>query len=134
VWPLTDYTVVNLHRDVEDQAPKFGYAPNLESRFARIALGLSNSGLSHFKIAPGFRIPFGHVHSEQEEVYVVVSGSARVKLDDLIVELGTWDAVRIPAGVWRGMEAGPDGAEVLAFGAPNTDNADIEMQPDWWSD
>ena len=131
---MADYTVVNLKRDVEDQAPKFGYAPNLESRFARKALELSNSGLSHFKIAPGFRIPFGHKHSEQEEVYLVVAGGARVKLDDEILELGTWDAVRIPAGVWRGMEAGQDGAEVLAFGAPDTDDADIEMQPGWWSD
>lgn len=131
---MADYTVINLKRDVEDQAPKFGYAPNLESRFARIPLELSNSGLSHFKIAPGFRVPFGHKHTEQEEIYLVLEGTARVKLDDEVVELGAWDAVRIPVDVMRGMEAGPEGAEILAFGAPNTDNTDIEMQPEWWSD
>jgi uncharacterized cupin superfamily protein len=128
---MADYTVVNLI-EVTDQAPKFGYAPHLESRFARKPLGLQNGGLSHFKVAPGYRVPFGHKHDTQEEVYVVVSGSARVKLDDEIVELGAWDAVRIPAGTMRAFEGGPEGAEILAFGAPDTDNQDIEMVPGWW--
>jgi mannose-6-phosphate isomerase-like protein (cupin superfamily) len=130
---MAAYTVVNL-MEVEDQAPKFGYAPNLESRFARKSLELENSGLSHYRVAPGYRVPFGHRHTEQEEVYLVVSGSARVKLDDEILELAQWDAVRIPVGVMRSFGAGPDGAEILAFGAPNTDNADIEMEQDWWTD
>jgi uncharacterized cupin superfamily protein len=131
---MSDYTVINLKRDVEDMAPKFGLSPSLESRFARVPLGLQNSGASYFKIAPGFRAPFGHTHSEQEEVYVVVSGGAHLKLDDEVVELEQWDMVRIPAGVWRGLEGGANGAEVIAFGAPNTDNEDVEMQPGWWSD
>jgi mannose-6-phosphate isomerase-like protein (cupin superfamily) len=131
---MPDYTVVNLKRDVEDMAPKFGLSPGLESRFARLPLGLQNSGASYFKIAPGFRAPFGHSHSEQEEVYLVVSGAARVKLDDEIVELEQWDVVRIAPGIWRGMEGGANGAEIIAFGAPNTDNRDVEMQPGWWSE
>jgi mannose-6-phosphate isomerase-like protein (cupin superfamily) len=130
---MATHTVVNL-MEVEDQAPKFGYAPNLESRYARKPLELENSGLSHYRVAPGYRVPFGHRHTEQEEVYVVVSGSARVKLDDEILELAQWDAVRVPVGVMRSFGAGPDGAEILAFGAPNTDNADIEMEQDWWTD
>jgi mannose-6-phosphate isomerase-like protein (cupin superfamily) len=131
---MADYTVVNLKRDVEDMAPKFELAPGLESRFARVPLGLANSGASYFRIAPGFRVPFGHRHSEQEEVYVVASGGARLKLDDDIIELGQWDMVRIAPGVWRGIEGGPDGTELIAFGAPNTENKDAEMQPGWWSD
>jgi mannose-6-phosphate isomerase-like protein (cupin superfamily) len=131
---MPDYSVINLKRDVEDMAPKFGLSPGLESRFARVPLALQNSGASYFKIAPGFRAPFGHSHSEQEEVYLVASGSARVKLDDEIVELEQWDVVRIAPGVWRGLEGGANGAEIIAFGAPNTDNKDIEMQPGWWSD
>jgi quercetin dioxygenase-like cupin family protein len=130
---MADYTVVNLKRDVEDMAPKFELAPGLESRFARVPLGLANSGASYFKIAPGFRAPFGHRHGEQEEVYVIVSGSARIKLDGDIVELDQWDMVRIAPATWRALEGGPDGAEVIAFGAPNTENKDIEMQPGWWS-
>jgi mannose-6-phosphate isomerase-like protein (cupin superfamily) len=131
---MPGFTVVNLKRDVEDMAPKFGMAPGLESRFARQNLELENSGVSYFKIAPGFRTPFGHRHSEQEEVYAIISGSARLKLDEEILELEQWDVVRIPRGTWRALEGGANGAEVIAFGAPNTDNKDVEMQQGWWSD
>ena len=127
-------TVVNLKRDVEDMATQHGLSPGLESRFARVPLELEQSGLSYFKIASGFRTPFGHSHSEQEEAYVVIAGNARVKLDDEVLELGQWDVVRIPPGMWRAMEGGPDGCEILAFGAPNTENKDVDMQPGWWAD
>jgi mannose-6-phosphate isomerase-like protein (cupin superfamily) len=127
------YKVLNFE-DVEDQAPKFGMSPGLDSRFARKPLELEKSGISRFKIAPLFRTPFGHSHSEQEEIYVVTSGSARVKLDDEIIELREWDIVRVGPGVMRGIEGGPDGAEVLAYGAPNTENGDFEMVPGWWED
>ena len=128
---MAGYTRVNLKSDVKDMAPEFGME-GIESRFARTNLDLENSGLSYFRLDAGFRTPFGHTHSEQEEVYVVISGTARVALDDEIVDLRQWDAIRIPSGTMRGMEAGEDGAEVLAFGAPNTDNKDAEMQPGWW--
>jgi len=129
---MADYTLLNLKDDVEDMAPRFGYAPNVEARFARKPLGLEKSGMSYFKIAPGFRMPFGHRHSEQEEIYLVLSGTARVKVEDQLVELRPMDAVRVPAGTMRGFEAGPEGAEILAFGAPNTDNKDLEMDPEFW--
>jgi mannose-6-phosphate isomerase-like protein (cupin superfamily) len=130
---MANYTLVNL-TEVEDMAPKFGFAPNLESRFARKPLGLEQSGLSHYRVAPDFRLPFGHSHSEQEEIYVVLAGSARVKVDDDVIELGKLDAVRIPPGAMRSFEAGADGAELLAFGAPNTENQDAELTQDWWQD
>jgi mannose-6-phosphate isomerase-like protein (cupin superfamily) len=130
---MPDYTVVNLE-DVEDMAPKFGLGEGLQSRFARVPLELERSGLSLYRIAPGFRLPFGHRHGEQEEVYVVVSGSMRMKIDDEVVELRRWDALRVPGPSWRAFEAGPEGAELLAFGAPNTQNKDAEMDPGWWKD
>ena len=128
---MADYTRVNLKSDVKDMAPEFGME-GIESHFARTNLELENSGLSLFRLDAGFRTPFGHTHSEQEEVYVLISGSARVALDDEVVELSQWDAIRIPSGTMRGMEGGDEGAEILAFGAPNTDNKDAEMQPGWW--
>ena len=127
------YTVVNL-KQVENMAPKFGLSPGLESRFARVPLELEHSGISYFRIAPEFRAPFGHTHTEQEEIYLVVAGSARVKLDDDVVDLGEWDAVRIPPGTMRAVEGGPDGAEMIAFGAPSDENRDVEMVQDWWTD
>ena len=50
------------------------------------------------------------------------------------LELEALDAIRVPGAVTRGMEGGPDGAEVVAFGAPNTDNKDTEMVSDFWQD
>jgi uncharacterized cupin superfamily protein len=128
---MAGYTKVNLKSDVEDMAPKHGME-GIESRFARRNLELGNSGVSYFRLDPGYRPPFGHTHSEQEEVYVVVSGSARLAVDDEIVALRQWDALRVPAGAMRATEAGPDGVEILAFGAPNTENKDVEMKPGWW--
>ena len=130
---MTGYTNRNLAHDVEDQAPKFGYAPNLEFRMAAGPLETEQSALSLLRIAPGFRMPFGHSHERQEEIYVLISGSARLKLDDDVLELGPWDAVRIHADTTRNLEAGPDGAELLLFGAPNTGSGDVEMTPDWWT-
>ena len=72
---MADHTRVNLRADVQDTAPRFGMK-GIESRFARTELDMEKGGLSYFKLDPGFRAPFGHTHSEQEEVYVIVSGSA----------------------------------------------------------
>ena len=131
---MAAHTVINLKSDVKNMAPEFGLSPGLESRFGRVPLGLEQSGLSYFKLGAAFRTPFGHRHGEQEELYLVVAGSARVKLDDEIVELEQWDVVRIPAGTMRALEGGPDGAEVLAFSAPNNENKDVELEQGWWSD
>ena len=125
------YTKTNL-RGVEDSAPKFDMPAEMQARFARQAVDGETLGLSLFTLEPGFRIPFGHKHETQEEVYVIVRGSARVKVDDEIVELAEWDAIRFPKNTMRQMEAGPDGVEYLAFGAGD-DPAEVEMAPGWWS-
>ena len=126
------YTKKNLS-EVENQAPNFGMPAELDARFARTALGGKTLGLSLMKLDPGFRIPFGHKHEGQEEVYVVVRGSGRVKVGDEIVELGEWDAIRFEKNTMRNVEAGPEGIEYLAFGAGD-DPRDAEMVEGWWSE
>ena len=130
---MADYTLVNL-KEVEDQAPKFGMSPHMEMRMARVALGLENSGVSYQRLAPNFRVPFGHKHKRQEEIYVVVGGSVRIKLEDEVLDLRQWDAVRVPKDTMRGFEAGPDGVEMIAIGAPNTGPGDADTVQGWWSD
>ena len=130
---MANYTKTNLRQNVENQAPKFGMPSELEARFARTALSGKTLGLSLMKLAPNFRIPFGHKHSGQEEVYVVVRGSARVKVEDEIVDLAEWDAIRFDKDTMRNVEAGPDGIEYLAFGA-GEDPLDAEMAQEWWRD
>jgi mannose-6-phosphate isomerase-like protein (cupin superfamily) len=131
---MADYTKINLKDDVEDQAPNFGLAPHIEARMARVPLELENCGISYQRLSPNFRLPFGHRHKRQEEVYVLVSGSARIKLDDEVVQLKQWDAVRVPKDTMRSLEAGGEGAELIAVGAPNTGPGDADMEQGWWSD
>ncbi|HYZ76089.1 MAG TPA: hypothetical protein VE596_01825 [Gaiellaceae bacterium] len=130
---MADYTLVNL-KEVEDQAPRFGLSPNWEIRMARVALELQQSGVSYQRLEPNFRLPFGHKHKRQEEVYVLIGGSVRIKLEDEVVELKPLDAVRVHQDTMRGFEAGPDGAELISIGAPNTGPGDGETVQGWWSD
>jgi mannose-6-phosphate isomerase-like protein (cupin superfamily) len=131
---MAGYTKLNLKDDVEDQAPKFEMSPELEFRTARVPLELENSGVSYLGLAPNFRVPFGHHHNTQEEVYVLVSGSAKLKLDDEVIELKPFDAVRIHEDTMRNLEGGPEGAEVVLFGAPNAGSDDAQMEQGWWMD
>ena len=110
---MAEYTLKNI-KDIPDMAEKFGLSPGLEARFARDALELTKLGVSYLRLAPDFR--------------------ARLKLDDDVLELHQWDAVRIPSNVTRNFEAGPEGAEVLAIGAPKTGLQDAEQLPGWWDD
>ena len=129
---MAGYTIQNL-KDVEDQAPNFGLSPQLEARMARVPLELENFGVTYQRLGPNFRVPFGHKHRNQEEVYLVVSGSMRAKVEDEVVELKQWDALRVHKDTMRGFEAGPEGAEIIAVGAPNTGPGDAEVEQDWWS-
>jgi mannose-6-phosphate isomerase-like protein (cupin superfamily) len=131
---VADYTVRNLKEDVDDQAPNFGLSPQLESRMARVPLELENFGVSYQRLGPEYRLPFGHTHKVQEEAYIVVSGSARAKLGDEMVELRQWDVVRVPKDTMRSFEAGPEGVEIIAIGAPSTGPGDANVEDAWWSD
>jgi mannose-6-phosphate isomerase-like protein (cupin superfamily) len=131
------FTLRNIKEDVEDVGPGFDGAPDLEFRLATRPLELEQSGLSYQRVPPGYRFPYGHTHTKQEEVYVVVRGGGRMKVDDEIVELRQWDAVRVAPGAWRGYEAGPEGLELLVVGAPNLGEdprEDVAGRRDWWTD
>ena len=131
------FTLRNIKEDLEDIGSLFNGALDLEFRAATKPLELEQSSLSYQRVPPGYRFPYGHTHVTQEEVYVVLRGSGRMKVDDEIVELKEWDAVRVPPGMWRGYEAGLDGLEILVVGAPNLGEdprEDVDGQRDWWAD
>ena len=131
------FTLRNIKQDLEDIGSVFDGPPGLKFRAATKPLGLEKSALSYQRVPPGYRFPYGHTHRTQEEVYVVLRGSGRMKVDDEIVELEEWDAVRVPPGMWRGYEAGPEGLEILVIGAPNLGDdprGDVDGRRDWWVD
>lgn len=125
------YTKVNLG-EVDDSAPGYGFGEIQEARFATGALGTTATGVCLHRLHPGRRAPFAHRHAEAEEVYVVVGGSGRIRLDDDVVELGPLDAVRVAPQVTRQLESGPDGLQVLALGPRH--EGDGELVHGWWID
>jgi mannose-6-phosphate isomerase-like protein (cupin superfamily) len=128
---MADFSQINL-QDVTDTAA--GRAPGLEARMARSAMGSEHLGISYFKLDPGVRAPYGHHHKVQEEAYVVVAGSGRFKLDDEIIDVEQWDVIRVAAAVVRGMEAGPDGLELVIAGSDRPEGGDGELVAGWWED
>jgi mannose-6-phosphate isomerase-like protein (cupin superfamily) len=123
------HTAINL-TDVEDAAPANGFGGRWEARVAREDLEAEQTGLTHFRLRPGKRSPFAHRHRRAEEIYLVLGGTGRVKLDDEVFDLRALDAVRVAPAVARAFEAGPDGLEFIAFG-PHHD-ADGEPVEDSW--
>lgn len=128
---MSDYSVKNL-MEVEDSIG--GRMPGIEARFARKHLDSEELGVSHFRYGPGVRSPMGHSHREQEEAYVVVAGSGRVKLDDEILELQQWDVLRVAPQVVRAFEGGPEGLELIAIGGHKPADGDGVPVSDWWTD
>ena len=129
---MADYTLRNLKEDVENSSERFGLAPDMEARFARRDLGLQGGGFSYQKLAPNYRSPTPHRHRTHEEVYVVIGGSGRVKIEDEIRDVRQWDAIRFAPGTARAFEGGPEGLELLAIGFG--DAGDTELLEDFWDD
>ncbi len=134
---MSAFTKISI-ADVQDMAASHGLSPDMEGRFAKQALGLEKTGVSFQRLAPNFRMPFGHNHAEQEEVYVILEGGGRMKLDDEIIDVARHDFIRVAGPTMRAFEAGDSGLTLMAFGAPTSASAspgaDSEVVQEWWTD
>lgn len=128
---MSSHAKINLD-EVKDMAPEFGMGKMGEARFVRTAVGAERIGLTNYRMNAGERVGFGHRHGEVEEIYVVVGGSGRFKVEDEVFPVAARDVVYCPPEAMREWEAGPDGLELLAFGGHAENEA--EMQPGWWTD
>ena len=128
---MSGYSIVNL-LELEDSVA--GRAPGLEGRLARKHLDSRDLGVSHWRYAPSMRNPGSHSHREQEEAYIVVAGSGRVRLDDEVRDLRPWDVVRVGPEVVRSFEAGPDGLDLIAVGGPKPEGGDGVLSDAPWPD
>jgi mannose-6-phosphate isomerase-like protein (cupin superfamily) len=125
------YTHLNLE-DAKDMAAGSGLGEMGEARFPTGELDAEQVGLGHLRLRPGARQPFGHRHEHAEEVYVVLAGSGRMKLDDEVREVRKLDAIRVAPEVTRNFEASDEGLELLVFGARH--EGDGELLHGWWED
>ena len=115
--------------DITDRSPN----DTMEWRLSRRDIGSRELGVSRFTYSPGARMPFGHRHREQEEVYVIVGGSGLAKLDDEIVEVAEWDLLRVAPEVMRAFEAGPEGLDVLCIGGRRPEGGEAERDEAFWT-
>lgn len=125
---MSNWTRKNFS-EIESSSPE---GSPVEARFARGAIASKELGVSRFTYEPDTRGPFGHRHRVQEEVYVVVSGSGRVKLDDEILDLAEWDVLRVAPEVVRAFEAGPAGLDLVCIGGRKPPEGDGEKVDDFW--
>ena len=128
---MSSYSHVNL-LEVDDSVGD--RVEGLQGRFARSRLDSRDLGVSHWRYAANFRAPFAHSHKEQEEAYIVVAGSGRVRLDDEIRDVRQWDVVRVAPEVVRAFEAGADGLELIAIGGPKPEGGDGVVSETPWPD
>ncbi|MHB8492337.1 MAG: cupin domain-containing protein [Solirubrobacteraceae bacterium] len=124
------YTVKNL-RAVADQAPSFGLSEIAEARFPREELQSESVGLAYHVLRPNKRHGFAHRHKQAEEIYVVLSGGGRMKLDDEYIDLAPMDAIRVSPAVLRAFEAGPLGLELLVFGPHHAGDGELVHGDHW---
>ena len=130
---MAGYTVKNL-KEIENQGVNFGLdESDIEVRMAKDPLECTGCGVSYMRLGPGYRPPFGHAHKTQEEIYILVNGSARMKLEDEVVDMKPFTAVRVSPATTRGYEAGPEGAELIVIGTPKTGGGDADTVANWWS-
>ena len=130
---MAGYNVEDL-KEVRNQGENFGINPDeLQLRMAKDPLQCKNAGISYLRLGPNYRAPFGHKHKQQEEIYVLVNGSARMKIEDDTVDMQPLTAVRVDPGTMRCYEAGTEGADFVVIGAPKTGPGDAETTPGWWS-
>lgn len=127
---MPEFTVKNL-MDIDNVGAD--RVPGFEARFGRSQLDSEHLGVSFFRLPPNYRLPFGHHHREQEEAYVVVEGSGRMRLGEDLIDLKPWDVVRVAPRVTRALESGPDGLAYLAVGTDRPEGGDAEMVKDFWT-
>jgi quercetin dioxygenase-like cupin family protein len=127
---MSGHTRINLLEDVNDSVA--GRAEGLEGRFGRGPMGARDIGVSHWRYAADFRSPMGHKHREQEEAYLVISGSGQILLDGEVSDLRQWDLVRVAPEVVRAFAAGPDGMDIVAVGGPKPEGGDGETAEVTW--
>ena len=115
---------------VQDAYAEYGLQDHGEARYLRADLGAETVGVTLYQLRPGKRTGFAHRHQKVEELYIVLSGTGRMKVDDDVLGLRERDVVRVAPSSVRDFEAGPEGLELLATGGHVA--GDGEMVEDWW--
>ena len=102
-----------------DIADLEGEGPGGMVRKVRRAVGGKAFGFNYFTLPPNTEgREHDHAADGQEEVYFVVRGSGRMRIDDEEIDLRAGTFVRVDGESTRMPVAGAEGLEFVTFGAP----------------
>lgn len=106
-----------------------GEGPGGMVRKTRRATGTRAFGFNYFAIPPGVEgREHNHTDSKQEEVYFVVKGGGKMRIDGEELDLMPGRFVRVDPESTRVPIAGDEGLELVTFGAPVEGKYE---PPDW---
>lgn len=107
---------------VDALEPRSGTAPH---RDLTESLGLEHVAMNHYRLDPGDRLAGLHAHEHQEEVFVVLRGTARFETLEGRVNLEADETIRFGPGEHKsGLNPSDEATVVLALGAP-VDGGDV---------
>ena len=107
------------HVDIDD-VDEGGFGNGVTMRKLGDALGAEDLAINHYRLEPGEGFSGGmHTHLDQEELFVVLSGTATFETPEDSVEVGEDEAIRFAPGEYQtGSNEGDEPVEALALGAP----------------
>ncbi|MFH5797939.1 cupin domain-containing protein [Haladaptatus sp. CMAA 1911] len=96
------------------------------------ALGTDHVAINHYELEPGDSFGFCyHRHHEQEEVFVVESGTVTFETESGDVPVSAGELVRFGPGEFqRGTNRGTERVVALALGAPRVENERVDLRRD----
>jgi quercetin dioxygenase-like cupin family protein len=83
----------------------------------------------HIRLPPGSGHPsIRHLHTH--EWVIVMSGSAKARIDNKAIALRPGDYLHLPPGIWHAFQAGKQGVEAVSIFSPSLDwnHPDIEVK------
>lgn len=73
-------------------------------QFVKDATGASSCEISFGTLPTGAAIPFFHSHNENEENYIILSGSGRFQVDDAAFDIAEGSVIRVSTGSDRNIK------------------------------
>jgi mannose-6-phosphate isomerase-like protein (cupin superfamily) len=131
---LQEPRVVHVDEAPNWAAIRFGVDPSLwDLRLLRVPLGCAEIGISVFRLGAHAKFTVGHRHPAGEEIYVLVSGQAEIKIGAFVFAREPLSAVRVPSNEFRALRnPGDEQAVLIVAGYPQNSAEEVEFAPDFW--
>jgi mannose-6-phosphate isomerase-like protein (cupin superfamily) len=130
---MSDYQRIEIG-PIEQWREHFGgFVPDRSRDGRRVLdheLPMQFVGVTANSLVPGEEAGYWHAHSSDEELYIFLTGTGQMGLDDDVVEVGPGTAIRVGQGVMRTWRALPDSPGPLTWFCIRGDGDALPHLPD----